>query len=67
MVFIGLKINPVAAGDRFVTSACSGESLGGAGLLPKWNGARGSHPQQPGLPDEHTKFHGFLVRRTRCG
>jgi hypothetical protein len=25
------------------------------------NGARVSHPQQPGLPNERTKFHGFLV------
>ena len=30
------------------------------GVLPKRNGARVSHPQQPGLPNERTKFHGFL-------
>jgi hypothetical protein len=31
------------------------------GVLPKWNGARVSHPQQPGLPNERTKFHGFWI------
>jgi hypothetical protein len=29
------------------------------GVLPKWNGARVSHPQQLGLPNERTKFHEF--------
>jgi hypothetical protein len=32
----------------------------GVGVLTKWNGARVSHPQLPELPDERTKFQGFL-------
>jgi hypothetical protein len=36
-------------------------------VLPKWNGARVSHPQQLGLPNEHTKFHGLWGCRTCCG
>src|SRR5208282_3115625 len=37
------------------------------GVLPKWNGARVSHPQQPRLPNERTKFHEFWGSRTCCG
>jgi hypothetical protein len=37
------------------------------GVLPKWNGARVSHPQQPGLPDERTQFQGYCSCRTCCG
>jgi hypothetical protein len=36
-------------------------------LLPKWQGARVSHPQQPELPDERTKFQRFLSCRVCCG
>jgi hypothetical protein len=32
-----------------------------------FSGARVSHPQQPGLPDERTKFHGYWSCRMCCG